>query len=616
MAHKKLITRHNGDYDSFRQAYNEIDAAMGRHGFLRHGWQEFVETLHIDRDPSTNPVRNTKRPGLYLNIDASESLHFLRSVPNYFVGFGLLFTFIGLAAAIYFASAGVASTDVRQAQESLQKLLDAATFKFLTSITGLAASLILSLTYRVLAQLLQAQFTSLCEALEKGMSFAPQESISLDILAELGEHSTQLKRFNTDFAIAVGDAVSQRMQESLNTLTAAINSMAKNMGTANQDALDKMTRDFGKTLQGAAGTEMKALTKSLIEIKNSLDTVVERIEQTSKNFSTRMDESTQQLENHLNSAGNELQDKAKGAADNLSTSLVPLQAQVDRFGSTVAQTSENFSKRMDESTRQVVEHLNSAGNELQNKAKGAADNLSTSLVPLQAQITRFGSTVAQTSENFSTRMDESTRQVVEHLNSAGNELQDKAKGAADNLSTSLVPLQAQITRFGSTVDALEGKLDNQRNAFRQVAADVQAITKETASTVRSLQTAVSPLASVSESLTAAAEKVGTAGATVSKTHGELTELAQTIHNTSESMQAAWENYQSRFKEVDEGLAGSIHQLTTGADAYRAQVGAFFGELVTHLDEAMRRLGGGIEGLKEAVEDLSEWQEQNRGTDNE
>ena len=74
------------------------------------------------------------------------------------------------------------------------------------------------------------------------------------------------------------------------------------------------------------------------------------------------------------------------------------------------------------------------------------------------------------------------------------------------------------------------------------------------------------------------------------------------------MKSAWADYQSRFEEVDKSLAGAIEQLVTGADAYREHVQSFVSGLDRELDKAVRLLGGGINTLKDTIDELIEVRE--------
>ncbi len=506
----KFIKKHNESYPAFKKVFREISDEINGLKPLRHSWQEFKETLVIEEGSDDVPVGNSIRPQQYLNVHAVEasgkSFRLLQSLPNYFVGFGLLFTFIGLVAAIYFASQGVASGNVDQAQESLRKLLNAATFKFLTSITGLGASIVLSFTYRIQIQSLQHSFDKMCEALERGMVFATPETIATKQLSELKEQTAQLKRFNTDFAVEVGKVLEEQFSQTLQTnladalkpLSEALDGMAGNFGKMNQDAISDMTKSFGEDLKGAAGKEMDALVNALDNIQGALGNVVNQIDQTSSEFGSRMASSAGRVEELLGAAG---------------------------------------------------------------------------------------------------------QSIKEQTSSAANDFADKMQASSSELAETLTPLSNQIGRFESAISGMETKMADQREAFADVSESVRGITGDVATTIRDLRSATQPLVNVADKIASAAQDVGGAGEAITQSHEQLRLLAASIVKTSEQMQEAWLDYKSRFENVDKSFAGSIDQLITGADAYREHVESFVSGLDRELNKAVRTLGGGIEGLKESIEDL-------------
>ena len=145
---KRLIKVVQGTKDEFEFAANfdAIQEAMSSVRFVRHSWHEFVETLILPLPGDERPIiKNSSRPSVYLNLAAAEHaglrLRFFQAVPNWFVGVGLILTFLGLVAALNFAMGGVTSEDMNKARESMGALLGAATFKFLTSIAGIFSSI-------------------------------------------------------------------------------------------------------------------------------------------------------------------------------------------------------------------------------------------------------------------------------------------------------------------------------------------------------------------------------------------------------------------------------------------------------------------------------------------
>ncbi len=72
----------------------------------------------------------------------------IASLPGYFTSVGLIFTFIGLVVALYFAAKGFRSGDLGEARAAIVQLLNAASFKFLTSVSALVSALAVSLYAR------------------------------------------------------------------------------------------------------------------------------------------------------------------------------------------------------------------------------------------------------------------------------------------------------------------------------------------------------------------------------------------------------------------------------------------------------------------------------------
>lgn len=75
---------------------------------------------------------------------------FYAALPGYFTSIGLLLTFIGLVAALHFASRGFESGSAEQAKAAILQLLSASSFKFLTSVAALAGAILISVTVRLL----------------------------------------------------------------------------------------------------------------------------------------------------------------------------------------------------------------------------------------------------------------------------------------------------------------------------------------------------------------------------------------------------------------------------------------------------------------------------------
>jgi hypothetical protein len=133
-----------------------IDGAVEQNRFLARPWELYRATLETAEN---GRIVAPFSPGRYFDVKALQfsglRLRMFLGLPNDFVGIGLVFTFLGLVAGLYFASQSMMSADLNAAREALVLLLHAATFKFLTSITGIGLSLLLSWAQRGLMDRLQ-----------------------------------------------------------------------------------------------------------------------------------------------------------------------------------------------------------------------------------------------------------------------------------------------------------------------------------------------------------------------------------------------------------------------------------------------------------------------------
>ena len=114
---------------------------------------------------------------------------------NIFVAIGLLFTFLGIVAALSQATRAIqagASADAMQA--ALSQLLDIAAAKFWTSVAGIAASLVLRIVGRGWRDRLEAEEDELCETLDACVAHISPQSVSLLQLRELRRLADALDR--------------------------------------------------------------------------------------------------------------------------------------------------------------------------------------------------------------------------------------------------------------------------------------------------------------------------------------------------------------------------------------------------------------------------------------
>lgn len=150
------------------EGLRQIDIIMRRYDIIAKDWTLFRSRVVRGDD---GQFRSLSRIGEYVNITILErsgiKIRLFMGLPNDFVGIGLIFTFMGLVAGLYFASRSMMSDDIGASRDALIKLLHAATFKFMTSITGIGVSLVLSWSQRILLGNIEEELTEIQYLVEK-----------------------------------------------------------------------------------------------------------------------------------------------------------------------------------------------------------------------------------------------------------------------------------------------------------------------------------------------------------------------------------------------------------------------------------------------------------------
>ena len=349
------------DHQDFYAKFDEFDSLMMRSKLLGHSWDEYKETLLPQKSDSTI-IESTLRPGDFINLTELEhsglKLKWFHAVPGVFVGVGLLFTFIGLVAALFFASqaihaVGGESADTAQQtarmQAALAQLLGTATFKFWTSIAGLGSSIFLGMFYRHRLRRLDGSLDALCREIERCTRTVTPEVIADRQLGELREQSSQLKQFTGQLAFNLGkaleDALNKAMPEvitnamsplgnGVSDISKSINDLHKAipgvMGAAispitdSLKSLTKNTNEFSSAVSEKAGAEIKVASNELATVAAAL-----------KNASEHITGSGNGLSGQIAEAAGDLRAAAKAITEGISDITNTVRADVDRTRTTL-----------------------------------------------------------------------------------------------------------------------------------------------------------------------------------------------------------------------------------------------------------------------------------------
>lgn len=477
-------------------------------------------------------------------LGRSINLPLAEAMPNLLVGIGLLFTFFFLTIAITEATTALVPSDggavTKDLTEATRGLLSAAGAKFSTSLFGLLASILWTFFFRyrmarlsaateavleqigslvlsgggemlMFAQLQasretrQAAIDHVVLAKEVSEKTETQLALSEELLREAQEQTGTLKRFDTDLAVALVDALTTvftpQMETMTNKLTDAINRLSEKVSTMNQDALDKMAEKFKKMLDEMTESEMKQLRETLMRL-------AENLEKAGTNFGDGAGKAAEKL----GEAGGKLEEGAIRAAENLDKAGTDLLDRVEQISASLANGATNL--------QGATQGVKEAMNDLDVSIQEAAD------------LGRQGSVFVRGALENADQVFGRLHSATEEINTAGN--------AFERISG----------RLTEALDSIEELTHEQRSVVTAVK-----------------ETTPSAMSSIHQVLDVLRQTVQTTEAAMQQTRASMSDTSRTLGTTVSEITVGISEYSKMVadlhRQMDEQLAKAVGSLDKG-----------------------------------------------------
>jgi len=637
------------DEPAFADEFEAIATRLQRSRLVGHAWSEFRETLVVP-DQAGGVVQNTTRPHAFINyqtaLDRSTALRLMPHIPNYFVGIGLLLTFIGLVAALNFANSTVGG-DIDAAILGLQDLLAAATFKFWTSISGLLSSIVLSFIFRLYGLSLENQFGHLCRALESKMVFATPQRTFFEIRDTIREQLAETKKINTDVAVSIADGIGRQMQErfpsllsdSLQPLVSAVQNSANRARDDASGNMEQMVNQFAQTLESSAGqhlrdvsTTLESLNRSLDQMQGSMNTSgeafaqrmadgAERLDATMREVGEAMRQLVESLRGQVGTAGHAF---SKGLEDGLARLLSQTQTIADQIGEQSATSAQTFNEqiaqgagRLDTSLRALESSLQEMIGQLTADIGQAGStlgkDLETTLQRLAQQGEAMSSRIGQQSEDSAASFGRQLDAAAQRLDAAAQTWQTSSDTAVERIrsafGTSADGIQSSLKRLSSDLSTLGGQVQDQTKSLAAVSQQSRDTAQAMTQASQSVRAGLKPFQDVAADTAKAAASldasVGKVADRLDRALASTEAMADSLSSVSETVTGAWDSYRERFEAVDEDLEKAFQRLQEAVATQQARVQDFVQSLDSHYTRSLEGLQGAIDGLQSIAEDLAD-----------
>ena len=491
-------------------------------------WREFDESL----------VTSDQAPYLRNTLDAEHffSTHTLSrgltenrliaAVPGFLTAVGVIGTFLGLTLGLSGLNiAGGGSTDELTA--GIQTMISGASVAFITSVWGVATSLI----FNVFEKLLERNIRGKIHELQNKIDYIYPRITAEQSLVQMVEYNK-----NTDEAIQV---------------------LAEKIGDKMQEAMDEVSTSINSSLKNALEEIMSPAIKSLVDNANggaqtALDGLMER-------FLEKMGDAGTAQQEMMQSASSDVTAAVGGLSTELSGFVDGFKAQSTEMNKNLG---DQFTK-MDEREKERASHQEKQLNDLAARSQQLMNQLGTSLK------TQF----------------EDQNTAAEQQKSAFNSSIDGMQKTQSDLLTEVTQLiDVQKTTSMTLMDnlaGLEGKLSNMANANEAAANSLNQATREMTGSTNQLgvmatkvQEATNSFADVNkeavgimESLTNAHESLLQKANVISDAFGRTQD---SITGASKDLKDAAVYAESGLKAVDQNMNKFITDMRTQVENLEAQ----------------------------------------------
>jgi hypothetical protein len=591
-----------GSRKEFSDAYeNTVYPRLKDHPLIGHAWKEFDETLlKGDRSPD-GVIGNTVRPHAFINFSLLKEklpgLKMLGSLSGYFVGIGLLLTFIGIVLALNTAGDSRNFTSTEAMQSAMVHLLEIASFKFSTSIAGLAVSIIFAIFARLIVIFDEGALARFCDLVEHQLRYIPPQSITVEMNEVAKEQRDELKEINSDryftrLAESITPLLEHAVGRAMAPVTQQIGDAVGALSSTSREGVADLLKTFSETLQGNAGTEFKQLANTLAELSATLQHIQQGLNGSGEDFSRKMAEAAETLNRLVGEAGSRLEGSAETSRAALQEVVEAMHAAFDRANAKVEEDLSNAatgaSAKVEAAMEAVMERLGAQVGGLMSAMQDFQDNSARNITATRDQLATLQTEAASA-------VSKAGSEAAAALQAGLAEALSRIREEIGRLETSM---QAGASAYSSQAKAISSATEQTREAAEAFAGAATQVRNASAPLIQGSERIASATADLRAAVDRSAEELQQAGSASSQLAQSLTEQVAHLNET-------WSQYREQFDKIDQSLAAAVGTLSDATETQFQRMVDHVNRMDGDLAKVLGRLQPAVEDIQGGVQDLSD-----------
>ena len=621
-----------------------LDAKFDGNPSLERAWESYKNTFHdipkvVDGEDAPSSSLATVPSEVFFTeaiiVDTPLKVDFYRHLPGMITGVGIIATFIGLLSGLLaFDPAG----NPDKVQDSLALLLNGVAEAFMASAVAILAAMII--TWREKSWLRQCyeQLQRLHAAIDDTFTFDDsgeeylaellksskanevnarqlKDSLVNELKVMMTNMTAENKRNQAAFATQLTDAYAQASQATASQIADSI-----------KDTFEKPLADMASSVQQVSGDQGSAVQELMTDV---LAAFMSKLETTFGGQMTGMSEMMTQSVTAMREMQSGFSQLITDMQTNSEVSTKTLETQMAKMMDDIHQKQNEMSTQMNE----MVENLSAGSAKIGDQGLHAVEQLNSKVSEM---VSGLGTSMSGLLSNVAEQRIDQDRQILDNQ----QKLHEQSSVLIDNL--------------GSEIKEL---IVHSQNAVQSHQQNIQKLSQVTTDSITGMNTGADKMRLASEQFT-------TAGSSLITVTGKTSELIAEVNTTSTNMTSAssnlielirdYKNSQNSVNTAIETLENLIQQskseagmsskmlndmqnMTTALDKVKIEMQEYLSEVsdvlvksfdsfgtsvessLNHslvsfdntLDQAVKRLATGVEGLGDVVENIEDLTQKSR-----
>jgi ABC-type transporter Mla subunit MlaD len=609
---------------------DKIAADAMRTPRMQHCWAEFRETLHpqkqVDEYGQEQVVRwrSTALADVFFTeqalVETPLKTEFYKHLPGILTGIGIIGTFSGL---IFGLMDFQISENPNVVRSSLATLVQSVGQAFILSGSAIALAMLTTWLEKSIVTLCYRQVEGICQgvdslfdagageeylarlvtAAEESATQSAQMKDSLvtdlkQILTELTEMQIQAAgSHNQQLSTAVVGAINESLKEPMQQLSAGMNTVARDQGTAINSLLTDVLSSFTAKIDDMFGAQMRGMNDALVQTSAAIQAAAGKFDQLASGIESAGQGATEAMHQRLEAMMAAMEARQQAMNDRMAEFVEQLRVSQESSQSESAAKMQSMLAELGQSVNSVVTQLQE--NADQNRTQQGeqltqlASRMGEFLEGMERTVTYSQDKTANKLQGMLTALGDQTGQLLGSLDARNASAVEAQQEASASFAKEA---QAAVSKLAEQAQTLQSSVEAATTAMRGAIADLATSSKEHITQMNrgadTLNTASTRFSGALNDFSATASTIGETGRLLSDSAQKLQAVVALSNQALGGHQAA----QEAFASMVDDLRATVENASRDA--------RMTSELVSRLEAASQKIANVQEQAEHYLESVN------------